>query len=77
MKHVNCTGTDLRCNFAHVVIVVPILHIGLHEIENEILGVKRSLLQKKTSMYSERWECIENAELVSFDAVQFVLGISV
>jgi hypothetical protein len=54
MKHVNCTGTDLRCNFAHVVIIVPILHMGLHVIENEILGVKRSLLQKKTSMYSER-----------------------
>jgi len=47
MKHVNCTGTDLRCNFAHVVIIVPILHMGLHEIENEILRVKRSLLTEK------------------------------
>jgi len=54
MKRVNCSGTDLRCNFAHVVIIVPVLHMGLYEIENEILGVKRSLLQKKTSMYSER-----------------------
>jgi hypothetical protein len=50
--------------------------MGLHEIENEILGIKRSLLQKKTSMYSERWECIENTELVLCDTVQFVLGIS-
>jgi len=44
MKRVNCTGTDLRCNFAHVVIALPIFHMGLHEIENEILGVERSLL---------------------------------
>jgi hypothetical protein len=51
--------------------------MGLHEIENEIPGVKRSLLQKKNSMFSERWECIENTELVSCDAVQFVLHVSV